>query len=183
MRAGAEPLALGPIAGGLGTRGATITALGEADRARLDALASRGRALGAAAPRELAVEVLDAAAATKRQMDLRTEALTGTILYKGRAAGQLAALFTPAGTRGNVWRAEPLSIRLAEPARGGAILFKGANATDNVWVVVNGVHKARLDAVPKGGAALVALPEGLEVLEIKLDAVGTASSRGIVLVK
>jgi hypothetical protein len=182
-RSGAEPLALGPIASGLGTRGTTLVALNEADRAALDALASLGRRLASAAPQELRVEVLDAAAAKARQMDMQTAALTGTVLYKGRITPQLAALFTPSGTRGNAWAAEPLSIRLKEPATGKGLLFKGANATDNVWIVVNGVHRARVDAVPKGGAAIVSLPEGMEVLEIKVDAVGAASSRGIVLIE
>jgi hypothetical protein len=182
-RSDADPLALSPIAGGLGARGVTLAALSQADRASLDALASLGRQLGSAPPIDLAVEILDAAAAKARQMDIQTEALAGTIIHKGKNAPQLAPLFTPAGTRGNAWTAEPLSIRLKQPARGSGLLFKGVNATDNVLVVINGIHKARISAIEKGGAAIVLLPPGLDVLEVKLQAVGTASSRGIVLVK
>lgn len=183
-RAGADPVALAPVpGGGLGARGVSLASLDDAARAKLDALVSTGRQLGAAAPAGLSVEVLDANAAKARQMDMQTDALAGTVIYKGKNAPQFAALFTPAGTRGNLWKAEPLAIRVKEPVRAKGILIKGVNPCDNLMVVINGVHKARVDAIAKGGAAIVSLPADLDVMEVRIEAVGTVSARGVVLIK
>jgi hypothetical protein len=181
-RAGAEPVALAPSPTGLAARGVVLVGLNEADRAKMDTFVSLGRQLASAAPATLSVESLDAAAAKTRPMDMQTEALSGTVLFKGKSAPALASLFTPAGNRGSVWKEEPVSIRVKEPVRGKGLLIKAVNACDNLVVTVNGVHRAKIDAIAKGGAAIVSLPADLDVMEVRVEA-GTASCRGVVLVK
>jgi hypothetical protein len=181
-RSGAEPLALSPTPTGLGARGVALAALSEVDRAKLDALASRGRALAGAAPLTLTVETLDAKAAAARPAEA-ADGIAGTVIYKGKVAPQVAGLFTTAGTRGSAWKSEPVAIRLKDPARAKAILIKGANPTDHLTVVINGVHKATIASIEKLGAAVVTLPPDLELMDLRLEATGAASARSVTLVK
>jgi hypothetical protein len=164
-------------------RAMALTPLADADRARLDTLIALGQKLQGAAPVNLAVEILDAKAAKARETGLSATALTGTVIYQKRRNDSLVPMFAPQTNGRYRWTKEPLSLRLAEPVRGKAIYYKGLGPTDNLTVVVNGVHRARIDAVAQLGAAVVALPADLEVLDLRLEAGGTAQARGVVLVK
>jgi hypothetical protein len=164
-----------------------IAALNEADRAKVDGIAALGRKLQAAPPLDLKVEVIEAAAVKARQASLQLGGLTGTILYRGRNDPRLAGLFSGnlAANKQYLWRnKEVVSIRLGETAKGSGLYIRGwAGPTDNLLVVVNGVHRAKVDSIPKGAAAIIALPADLEILDIRFEAEGTAQTPGIALLR
>ena len=74
-------------------------------------------------------------------------------------------------------------MRLNEPMNGSALYIKGGGPTDNLTVIINGVHKATIPVIAQLGSAIVKLPPGLEILDLRLEAEGTAQARGVVLVK
>ncbi|HVR76666.1 MAG TPA: hypothetical protein VMT52_20215 [Planctomycetota bacterium] len=67
--------------------------------------------------------------------------------------------------------------------RGKALYINGGGPTDNLTVVINGTHRAAIPAIAQLGAAAIALPPDLEVLDIRLEAGGTAQARAVVLLK
>lgn len=184
---GPDPLVFTSVTpkGLAGAGGITLAPINEEERARLDAIDGLGRRLGSATPAELKVEVLEAAPARTRLAELQTAPLTGTVLYRERNSPAVLALFSgDPRTRNHQWRAETVALRLAEPAAGKGLLIKGSGAaTDNLLIVVNGVHTLKIDAIPRLGAAIVTFPSEIEVIDLRLEARGAAYSTGIVLVK
>lgn len=166
--------------------GATIAPLSEADRAKVDAIAKLGKSLQGAAPAEVKVEILDAAAVKAREPQLALAPLAGTVLYRGKNAPTVAPLFAggKAVTKAYAWKSkEVVALRLNEPAKGSGLYFRGsAGATEDLTVVINGVHRAAVPSIPKGGAAILSLPAGVEILDVRFEAGGAAQSRGIALI-
>lgn len=173
-----------PDASGLvGAAGVKLAILSEADQARVRAHCELGRKLGTAAGVELSAEVLDAAAAKVRPAELKLEKMMGTVFFRGRSDPRLLDLFTPGPTRTNyAWKAESLYLRLPESTRAKAIFIRGSGAAiDNLLLVINGVHRIRVEAVAAQGAVVVALPPDLDLLDLKFEALGSIQSRGISL--
>jgi|GEM_PF-2293718 len=171
-----------PTEKGASGRSMTLSLLSEPDRARLDALISLGARLQNAAQAVLTVETLDAATAKTREANLQAGSLPGVAIYRDRKNDQIAAMFTVQSNRRYTWAKEPIALRLNEPVTGTALYVKGSGPTNDLTVVINGVHRAVIDAIPQLGAAIVKLPPDLEILDIRLEAGGTAQARGIVLV-
>lgn len=171
-----------PTEKGASGRYMTLSLLAPADRAKLDALISLGERLQSAAQAVLAVETLDAATAKTREAGLQAESLPGVAIYRDRKNDQVAAMFTVQSNRRYAWAKEPVVLRLNEPVKGTALYIKGSGPTNDLTVVVNGVHRAAIDAIPQLGAAIVKLPPDLEILDIRLEAGGSAQARGVVLV-
>jgi hypothetical protein len=161
-----------------------LTPLADEQRAKLDALIALGKRLGAAAPAILSVEALNAATAKTREASLPASDLPGICLFQKRRNDQVAAMFTVKANGRYRWTKEPISLRLSEPLRGKGIYVKGGlGPTDNLTVVVNGVHTASIAAIERSGGAVVTLPADLEILDLVLKAEGTAQARGVVLLK
>lgn len=184
----AAPLAFGVAGANLVCRAAGLTAtpLSDADRAKLEAFIAKGRALGSAPAQVIAPEILDAAAAKAKEAAMQTAPMTGVVLYKNRNGPAVLPMFAGdlAANKLYRWGKETISIRLAEPIKGKALYIRAANApSDNLVVVINGVHRCTVDSIAKLGGAIVPLPEDLEILDIRLDALGTVQARGVMLVK
>jgi hypothetical protein len=179
----------GGASGALNGPGMFIVPLSDADRAKVDALVALGKKLQAAAPAELRVEVIDAAKVKERQAALQPQAsgISGTVLYRNRVEPHLAPLFSGnlAANRQYAWKnKEAVAVRMAEPIKGSGIYIRGWIApSDNLQVVVNGVHKAKIELIPKSAAALVSLPPDLEILDLRFEALGSVQCPGIALIK
>lgn len=173
--------------GALNGPGMFIVPLSDADRAKVDALVALGKKLQAATPAELKVEIIDPAKVKERQAALQVVPINGTVLYRGRVDARLNALFSGnlTANRQYVWRnKEVLAIRMGDPIKGAGIYIRGwAVPSDNLVVVVNGVHRAKIELLPKSACAIVALPPDLEILDIRFEALGTAQIPGIGLIK
>lgn len=162
---------------------ATMSALDAGERRKLDDLVALGKRLAGNAESPT-VETMDAAAAKTKIASLQTGGFSGTVLYRGRVDARVNGLFGGEPARKPyAWKQENVSIRLpaATPCKG--LLVRSGAATDNLVVIVNGSMRARIDALPAGGAAVVTLPAGTQVLDLRLEAVGTASSTGISMIK
>lgn len=187
------PLIAAPVVFGLqGTNlvsraaGLTLTPLTGEDRTKLDAHIAHGKRLGGAAAQVITPEILDAAAAKTRETGMQTTPLTGVVLYKDRNGPTVLPMFAGdlAANKAYRWAKETIAIRLPEPVKGKALYIRATNAaTDNLVVIINGVHRCTIDAIAKLGGAIVPLPADLEILDIRLDALGTAQVRGVMLVK
>ena len=184
------PLVFGGGANGaLNGPGMFIVPLSDADRAKVDALVALGKKLQAAAPAELKVEIIEAAKVKERQAALQLQAsgISGTVLYRGRVEARLSPLFSGnlAANRQYAWKnKEVVAVRMAEPIKGSGLFIRGWIApSDNLQVVVNGVHKAKIELIPKSAAALVSLPPDLEVLDLRFEALGSVQCPGIALIK
>lgn len=81
------------------------------------------------------------------------------------------------------WVKEPVALRLNEPTTGKALYIKGGGPTNDLALVINGVHRASITAIAQLGAAMVTLPPDLKILDIRLEAGGTAQARGMVLLR
>jgi hypothetical protein len=90
-------------------------------------------------------------------------------------AGDLAA------GKAYTWRnQEVVALRLDDAAKGSGLYIRGsAVPTENLNVVINGVHRATIASIPKLGGAILTLPPGLEIFDVRLEAVGAAQSRTI----
>lgn len=179
-----ETLQFGLFRGAVAARsGHKLEPLGSAVREQVDAVAALGRRLQAAAPAPLAVEVLDAAAAKAREAGLRPAALAGTEFHRGKVAPTLAPLFAgePGGRKVFSWKGnEVVGIRLAAVQQGSALYLRGGAAqSDNLVVTINGVHRAVVQIIVREGAAVVALPAGLELLDLRFEAQGSVQLRSI----
>ena len=82
-----------------------------------------------------------------------------------------------------LWAKEPVRHRLDQPLTGGALYVKNGGPTDNLTVIVNGVHRAVIPAIAQFGAAQITLPADLEILDLCLQAEGTAQARAVMLLK
>lgn len=184
---GGSPVVYGAAGDKLGSRsGFTITALDPEGRAKIDSLVDLGKRLGSGPAAELAVETIDAAAAKTREPEFGLEGLSGTVFFRGRANPKIAPLFAGALTanKAYVWRNDEIvSIRLAEPVQARGLYIRGAAASSNLVVTINGLHQATIASIPKAGGALVTFPEGLQILDLRLQAVGAVSARTIGLMK
>jgi hypothetical protein len=170
----------------LSGQGITLAPLAAAERARLDETLALGKRLGAAAPLTIAPEVIEPAALAAREAGLELSGLSGTVVYLSRIDARVNPLF--AGdlkqNRPYAWRGQQVvALRLAEPVKGSGLYYRGSNATDNLLVTINGVHTVKLAAVPRLGAAVIPLPADLEILDLRLEARGSASARTIGLIK
>ncbi len=168
---------------GLAGRGVALATLSEADRSRLDALIELGKRLGSAPPMNLTVETLNAKDAKAREVGLPASSLPGVAIFQKRKNDPVAAMFTVQANGAYRWAKEPISLRLKEPAKGKAIYLKGGGATQDLTVVINGVHRATIAAIERLGAAIINLPPDLEVLDLRLEAGGMAQARGVVMLK
>jgi len=160
-----------------------LTLLSSDERAKIAALMELGQRLGSAAQSVLTVEVLDPAAAKERETGMLAHALPGVSLYRNANNPQVAAMFTPQSNGRYRWAKEPILHRLNEPVSGTALYIKNGGPTDNLDIVINGVHRANIAAIAQLGAAIVHLPADLQILDLRLEAVGMAQARGVVLLK
>lgn len=184
---GGDPVVYGASADKLVSRaGLTIAALTAEERAALDAIIARGKALGSAAA-TLAVETLDADAAKAREPQLEMVGLAGTVLYRDRVNAAVAPLFAAdlGANKAYAWRnQEVVAIRASAPARGRALYLRGTTAASTQCIVtINGVHTATVASIPKLGGVLVAFPGELDVMDVRLQATGAVSMRTIGVVK
>lgn len=170
-----------PTEAGATGRGVALAVLSPAERVKIDARIKLGKSLESAAPIDLKVETLDAAEAKAREATLAASDLPGVAIYKARRNDQVAAMFTARSNGRYRWSNEPVMLRLNEPLKGKALYIKGGGPTDGLTVVINGVHRASIASIAQLGAAIIALPPDLEVLEIRLDAGRLAQARGVVL--
>jgi hypothetical protein len=185
---GGDPVVYGVSGDKLVSRsGTTIAALTAADRATADAQLALGKRLGAAAPVTLTHESLDAEACKAREPQLALTGLPGTVFYRGKPNAAVAPLFAAdlAAAKPFAWRnKDVVSNRLAAASRGSALYLRGAPAASTELVLtINGVHQLTIPAIPKLGGVLVALPNDLDVLELRLEATGAVSVRTIGLVR
>ena len=165
-------------------RAMALTPLTEDQRAKLSSLIELGKRLATAAPQTLSVEILNTAAAKTREASLQASSIPGVAIYQKRKNDAVAAMFTVQSNGRFRWAKEPLTLRLNEPLKGNGLYIKGGlGPTDNLNVVINGVHTATIAAIERLGAAVVTLPPELEILDINLKAEGTAQARGVVLLK
>ena len=164
-------------------RGVKLNVLSGADRAKLDALIASAQRLQTAAPQTLTVQTLDAAAAKAREANLAAVTMPGVAIFRGRRSDQVGAMFTAEANGRYRWAKEPVLLRLNEPMTGSALYIKGGGPTDNLTVIINGVHRTKIPAIAQLGGAIVTLPPGLQILDLRLEAEGTAQARGVVLVK
>lgn len=187
LAADAMPFRAGAGGSLAGPGGQVVSTLGRAERDRIDAVVALGTRLGAAPAVALSAEILDAAAAKQREGSISAAPLAGTVLYRDRNAPTVVGLFAGdlASRRSYTWRnGEVVAVRLNVAGQGKGLYIAGSTApSSNFNVVVNGVHTAAIDTIPKGGGAYIPLPEGLEVLDVRFEAAGVALSRAIVLVK
>ena len=164
-------------------RGVALKLLTEAERAKLDTLIQLGQRLQSTPQTVLTVETLDATAAKAREAGLGAADLPGIAIYKDRKNDQVAAMFTARSNGRYRWMKEPVALRLNGPVRGKALYIKGGGPTDNLTVVINGTHRAAIASIAQLGGASIQLPADLEILDLRLEAGGTAQARGVVLVK
>ncbi len=160
-----------------------LTLLSSEEHARLAGLIAMGRRLQGAPQSVLTVEVLDPAEAKARETTMVAYGLPGVAIYRGASNPQVAAMFTPQSNGRYRWAKEPILHRLNEPLSGKALYIKNGGPTDNLTVVINGVHRANIAAIAQLGAAIVHLPPDLEILDLRLEAVGTVQARGVVLLR
>ena len=165
--------------------GLSLSPLGSDERARIDELIATGKRLASVAPGSLHVESLGAEDAKSRPADLSLDPIPGVIIYRDRVDTRIAPLFAGDISRSTYsWRQETLSLRLAQPLPAKGLLIRGArSATDNLLVIVNGVHRVRIEAIARDGAAIVTLPAGIEIFDVRFEALGAANSRGIAIIK
>ena len=168
----------GKIAAG---RYMALTSLSQAERAPLDERIALCRRLQSAAQTVLKVEILDPATAKAREAGLTANAMPGVALYRNAKNDKVAAMFTPQSNGRYLWTKEPVLLRLDQPLKGSALYIRNGGPTDNLVVVINGVHRAVVPAIDKYGAAIVTLPPDLEIVDLRLQADGTAQARGVVL--
>jgi len=181
-----DPLLFTAVSGQrlVGARGLALSPLAEADRARLDSLIVKGKRLQSASPADLTVETLDAKAAKAREADLQAASIPGIAIYRSQKNVQIASMFTVESNGRYRWIKEPVAHRLNESTPAKAIYIKGgAGPSDNLTVIINGVHRATIPAIERYGAAIVKFPADIEILDIRLEAGGTAQARGVVLLK
>ncbi len=167
---------------GASGRNLTLAVLSADDRARLDERIALGKRLRSAEPQVLTVTTLDGDAAKAREATMQAESLPGVAIYRQRNNDRVAQMFTVESNRRYRWSKEAVTLRLDDPASGKALYIKGGPA-DDLTVIINSVHRASIGQIGQMGAAVVALPPDLRILEIRLEAGGTAQSRGVVLVK
>lgn len=184
---GGEALQFGLGRGAVRSRaGETLAALGDAVRAQIDSVREVGLRLQQMAPVEIAVETIEAAAAKVREGQLQAAALTGTMFYRGRMNVQLAPLFAGslASNKQYTWsKNEVVAIRLNNVQKGSGIYIRGAAASDNLVVTINGVHRVVVTTIPRLGGALLKLPADLELFDLSLQAQGTVQARAIALIQ
>ncbi|HZE99305.1 MAG TPA: hypothetical protein VE981_20035 [Planctomycetota bacterium] len=168
----------GKVAAG---RGMTLTMLSETERADVDKAIATGKRLQGATPSDLAAEILEAPATKAKEAGLGAVGIPGVTLYKDRKNDQLMALFGAASNGRYRWAKEAVVHRLREPMKGRALYLKNGAPTDNLTVVINGIHKVKIAAIPQLGAASIALPDSMEIFDIRLEAEGTSQLRAVVL--
>lgn len=184
-----EPITLrGAQAGSVLTdrRGMALTAMSAADRLRVDAVAEHVRRLRGTQGIVLAAEALDAKAAAALETGMKTVPLAGTATLKGVPSSELAAIFAGDLARNDTFRlrSDQIALRLDRPTKGSALYVRGsANASAEMSIVLNGVHRINVPAFGKLGGARVALPADLEIVDIRVDPLGSGGIRGIMLVK
>jgi hypothetical protein len=185
---GGDPVVFGAVGDRLVSRtGQAIAGLSDADRAKVDAAIALGKRLAAAPPAELAVESLDADAAKAREPQIHLSPLAGTVFFRGKVAANLVPLFVGdlAASRAYSWKGhEVVAIRLSGAVQGPGLYIRGgAAAGDNLEITINGVHKVSVASIQKLGGAIVTLPAGLEVFDLRLEAAGSVQARTIGLIK
>lgn len=182
---GQQPITFGLNNNLLATQGLTVVPLADNDRASLNTSIAAGKRLGAEASKALSPQVLDPAAVTEREKTMTPSAIQGTAIYRGRVDARVNPMFGGSLAYNTTHRwgnGESVLLRLASPVKGKHLYIRGTNApTDNLSVIINGVHRVTIPSIPKMGSALIPLPDDLEILELRLDALGTANSRGVML--
>lgn len=167
--------------------GFTISALADADRAKMESLIATGKRLGSAGTSSLVAETIDAEAAKTREPQLRLAGLNGSVFYRNRLDPRVNPLFAAdmASNKSYAWKGgEVVSVRLAEPVKGTGIFIRGTAAPSTELVVtINGVHKVTVPSIPKLGDVIISLPADLEVLDVRFEATGSVTARTIGLVK
>lgn len=181
----AEGLAeFGPPSAGVftGAGGARLRALAPPERAALDAFVARARAAASTAPIRATIEVVTAAERSAREATAGLEPLAGTVLLEGRVhpAGRgILPRDTTSATVAN-WTGAALSIRSDGPTPARALWLRGGRVANGpLEVLVNGVHRIPIAAIEAGAALLIAWPEALDLVELRLTATGAASSMGV----
>ena len=185
---GGEPVVYGASGEKLASRaGFTISALADADRAKMETIIALGKRLGSAAPASLTVESIEAEAAKTREPQLRLSGLNGSVFYRGRLNASVNPLFAAdmASNKAYAWKGgEVVAVRLNEAVKGTGIFIRGTAAPSTEMIVtINGVHKVTVPAIPKLGDVIIALPADLEVFDIRFTANGSVTSRTIGLIK
>lgn len=189
-RGGRTVLAMTERPGGartvLGEGGVTVRALHREERAVIDRFVARANEAGSAAAIVASVEILDAIARSAREEDAPLVPVVGLVVLGGRAFPQGRPILATRGgeLRTTNWTRDALVVRVTEPIQASGIWLRGSKlATGPVAIVVNGVHRAQVDAIPAGGAALITWPEPIDVTELRLEAVEAMSSQGVFLVR
>lgn len=166
--------------------GFPLVAISQPDRAKIDSIVTLGTRLGAAPPRDMQIETIDAATVKAREPSLQLAPLVGTVFFRGRIAPQVAPLFDLAGKTRYEWdKNEVVSVRLNDPAKGSAIYIRAANAggASNLTVTINGVHRVTIPSIAAGGGAFVKLTPDLDLLDLSFQAVNSAGIGVIGLVR
>ena len=167
-------------------RGVSLITLAAGDRPRWEKAIATGKRLQAARPLDLAIEPLEADAAKTKEGALKPMALSGSIIYRDKLTPTLAPLFSGnlTGRKGYSWKAnETVAIRLDEPVKGSGLYIRGTGGQGGgLAVVINGVHHAKVESIPKNGGVFIVLPADFEIMELRFQASGTVASRGIALI-
>jgi hypothetical protein len=185
---GEAPITFGASRDVLAASGGVVLApISASDRVAIDTMLDAGLRLGAAAPTVLTPRILSAAEALEAESAMTPVGLTGMVLWRDRVAAAVAPMFAGdlAVNRNYRWTpGENVTIRLESPVAAPALYFRGTGGrSTNLVIVINGVHRATVEAIETMGGVILPLPEGLEILEIRLDAVGTVQSRGVMLMR
>ncbi len=124
------------------------------------------------APVEIRPVVLTAAEAAARETDMKKASLIGGIAAE---RGNLGPLF-----EANVWydrnvyyrlgSRQPTVLRMSKPVNGSAIYIRGGrNACKAFELILNGVHRIKVDVIPAFGAAMIPLPKDIEIYQLAFE--------------
>ncbi|MBI5852179.1 MAG: hypothetical protein HZB39_14290 [Planctomycetes bacterium] len=170
----------------LGEGGVTVRALERDERAAIDRVVARARELQAAAPMRCELELLDALARRAREEAASLVAIVGLVTLGDRSFPQgRGILATRDGeTPTTNWTRDVLLVRPNDPVLARGLWLRGGKVANGpLEVVVNGVHRVSIDAIPAGGAAVVTWASPIDVIEIALATRAGASTQGLFLVK
>lgn len=167
-------------------RGVSMVSLKEEDRAQLDRAIAAAKRVQSVTPLALVLESMDADAAKTKEPTFKPTPLAGWITHREKASPTLAPIFSGNLSGRKVYSLKPneiLAIRLNEPIKGSGLYIRGSTSEGGAMeTIINGIHRTKIDSIPKNGGVFIKLPADLEMLDMRFEAAGAVGIRGIALI-
>lgn len=157
-----------------------LSTLSEAEMQAAEVRIETFKRAAAAAAVQLEVEKLDRAAWASRFTALQFEDIDADITYQDKPLDR-DCRFIFSGSLGTAWCyfEGTCVMRFSAPKKASLLVLATNSRVPNAVVIINGVHRARVEQAPEFGAAIIKLPSDLEIHEVRLEVPNQVSLRAI----